>query len=134
MSQGHGEDEPSVREMGRVSFTNFCEGMMFVDPWTGEYRSPTKKDVGTVARLVDAMDDVDDYYAGIGALDQHPMTYPIHGVHAAFLNSRRTGRLRGAQRLGGAEDLGAGRHPHGRRRGQGARTDARTSAPARSAR
>ena len=36
------------------------------------------------------MDDVDDFYAGIGALDQHPMTYPIHGVHAAFLNSRRT--------------------------------------------
>ena len=49
VSQGHGEDEPSVREMGRVSFTNFCEGMMFIDPWTGEYRSPTKEDVGTVA-------------------------------------------------------------------------------------
>lgn len=89
VSQGHAEDEPSIREMGRVSFTNFCEGMMFVDPWTGEYRSPTKKDVGTVALLVDAMDDVDDYYAGIGALDQHPETYPIHGAHAAFLNTGR---------------------------------------------
>jgi trimethylamine---corrinoid protein Co-methyltransferase len=58
-----------VLEAGRVSFSNFDEGIMLVDPRTGRYRHPGIGDVGEVARLVDALDCIDAYESAVGAED-----------------------------------------------------------------
>ena len=74
---------------GRFGFVNFTEGIKYNDPWTGEYRDPTKKDVGDVARLVDAMDEIVVYDSAIAAMDCPQETYVLHGVEAALLNTSK---------------------------------------------
>jgi trimethylamine--corrinoid protein Co-methyltransferase len=74
---------------GRVGFINFCEGVKYVDPWTGEYRDPTKKDVGDCARVVDAMSEIDGYDSAIAAADVPTETYALHGLEAALLNTTK---------------------------------------------
>jgi trimethylamine--corrinoid protein Co-methyltransferase len=74
-------------EANRVHFVNFDEGVKYIDPWTGDYRDPTIKDVADVARLVDAMTDIDGYESAIGATDVPTETYCLHGLMAALLNT-----------------------------------------------
>ena len=44
-----------------VTFTNFGEGIMFVDPYTGEHRQTTKADSDMAARLIDSLEHVETY-------------------------------------------------------------------------
>ena len=76
-------------QANRVYFVNFDEGIKYVDPWTGEYRDPTIKDVADVARLVDAMDDISGYESAIGASDVPTETYALHGLEAALCNTTK---------------------------------------------
>jgi len=75
---------------GRVAFVNFTEGVKYTDPFTGEHRDPTVKDVGDCARVVDAMADIDAYDSAIGATDVPSETYVLHGLEAALLNTTKT--------------------------------------------
>ena len=61
-----------VLEADRVGFTNFGEGVKLVDPYTGELRLPSKKDVADTARVVDYLSDVDVYERAITAEDVAP--------------------------------------------------------------
>ena len=54
---------------GEVHFTNFDEGIKYIDPRTGEYRDPTKDDVAEVARLIDALPNIAVYESAIGPKD-----------------------------------------------------------------
>jgi trimethylamine--corrinoid protein Co-methyltransferase len=72
---------------GPVAFTNFDEGIRYIDPRTGELRDPTKADVAEVARLIDAMAFIDTYEAAIGPKDVPPATASIHGCEAALRNT-----------------------------------------------
>ena len=74
-------------QVGRVDWANFSEGIRYVDPWTGEWRESTKADVCDVARVVDALDWISSYTAGVGALDAPEPTAHLHGVEAALLNT-----------------------------------------------
>jgi trimethylamine--corrinoid protein Co-methyltransferase len=58
-----------VSQPGRVDFCNFDEGIMVIDPYTGEYRQPTIKDVGDIARLVDYLSEMGTYESAVGAAD-----------------------------------------------------------------
>jgi trimethylamine---corrinoid protein Co-methyltransferase len=84
---GRDPEHDFMVEANRVHFVNFDEGIKYIDPWSGEYRDPTIKDVGDVARLVDAMSDIDGYESAIGATDVPPETYCLHGLETALLNT-----------------------------------------------
>jgi len=86
---GRTPDRDFIVEPGRVTFTNFDEGIKYIDPYTGEYRDPTIKDVADCARLVDAMADIDGYESAIGACDVPRETYALHGLEAALLNTTK---------------------------------------------
>jgi trimethylamine---corrinoid protein Co-methyltransferase len=70
-------------------FGNFGEGIRYLDPFTGEHRDPTKRDVGDVYRLIDALPGIDGADAVMGPSDVPFETYPIHGLEAALLNSSK---------------------------------------------
>jgi trimethylamine--corrinoid protein Co-methyltransferase len=86
---GRTPDRDFVVEPGRVTFTNFDEGIKYIDPYTGEYRDPTIKDVADIARLVDAMSDIDGYESAVGATDVPTETYALHGLETALLNTTK---------------------------------------------
>jgi trimethylamine--corrinoid protein Co-methyltransferase len=86
---GRTPDRDFVVEAGRVSFTNFDEGIKYIDPYTGEYRDPVVKDVADVARLVDALSDIACYESAVGATDVPSENYALHGLEAALLNTTK---------------------------------------------
>ena len=43
-------------EENRVTFTNFGEGIMFVDPYSGELRETTKEDIVKAAKIIDSLE------------------------------------------------------------------------------
>jgi trimethylamine---corrinoid protein Co-methyltransferase len=86
---GRTPDRDFIVEPGRVTFTNFDEGIKYIDPQTGEHRDPTIADVADIARLVDAMSDIDGYESAVGATDVPTETYALHGLEAALLNTTK---------------------------------------------
>ena len=76
-------------EPGRVGFTTFGEGLMVVDPETGELRESTKQDVADTARLTDYLDGIDAYEVAVGASDVDPDMAEIHNYAAAVANCRK---------------------------------------------
>jgi trimethylamine--corrinoid protein Co-methyltransferase len=79
-----------VLEAGRVSFCNFDEGIMLIDPRSGEYRKPGIADVREVARLVDALSHMDAFESAIGAEDVPAETASLHKWWAAAQNTSKT--------------------------------------------
>lgn len=73
-----------VLEAGRVTFTNFCEGIMVNDPETLEHRPSTKADITAVARVVDYLDDIDVHTVAVGASDVPAQAAGIHNLEAAL--------------------------------------------------
>jgi trimethylamine--corrinoid protein Co-methyltransferase len=71
---------------GPVRFSNFDEGVMYVDPRSGERREPRKADAGDAALLVDALANIDDYAAAVRPGDVPTATAAVHGCEAALLN------------------------------------------------
>jgi trimethylamine---corrinoid protein Co-methyltransferase len=76
-----------VLEAGRVYFSNFDEGIMLIDPRTGEYRHPGIEDVRQVARLVDALPHIDTYESAVGAEDVPMATASLYKWEAAIHNT-----------------------------------------------
>jgi trimethylamine--corrinoid protein Co-methyltransferase len=87
---GRDPKDDRVLAPGRTGFINFCEGVKYNDPYTGENRDPLKKDVADCARLVDAMSEIDGYDSAIAAADVPTETYALHGVEAALLNTTKS--------------------------------------------
>jgi trimethylamine--corrinoid protein Co-methyltransferase len=56
-------------EVGRVTVSPFCEGLMVNDPETGEHRPSILKDVVDIARVTDALDDIEINTVGVTARD-----------------------------------------------------------------
>ena len=107
-----------VLEDGRVGFTNFGEGINVVDPYTGELRPTTKKDVGDCSRIIDALPEIDVIERPLGAHDVPAETQPLHNAEAILANCSKhacigsmngylSGRMRdmAAAIVGGAERL-----------------------------
>jgi trimethylamine--corrinoid protein Co-methyltransferase len=71
---------------GPVTFSNFDEGVMYVDPRSGERREPYKADA---ALLVDALPNIDSYAAAIRPGDVPAATAAVHGCEVALLNTSK---------------------------------------------
>ena len=78
-----------VFEAGRVAFTTFGEGLMVVDPQTGELRPSVRADVADTARLTDALDGIDCYEVAVGAGDVDPALAEIENYAAAVGSCRK---------------------------------------------
>ena len=86
---GRTPDKDVVLEGRRVTYTNFAEGVKAVDPWDGKLRPTTKKDVGDLARLVDALDDIEVYTIAVTATDVPPEVAEAHLIEATLLNTTK---------------------------------------------
>jgi trimethylamine--corrinoid protein Co-methyltransferase len=75
---------------GPTRYSNFDEGIMYVDPRSGERREPTKADVADAALLVDALTNIDDYAAAVRPRDVPAETAAVHGCEAALLSTSKT--------------------------------------------
>lgn len=73
----------------RVTFTNFGTGIMMMDPETGELRKSTKQDLGDVARICDALDEVDMFTIAVTAQDVPEETRELHEAEAVFHNTSK---------------------------------------------
>jgi len=78
-----------VLENTRVYFTNFSEGVMVNDPYTGENRSPEKKDLVDSAKVIDALPEIDFCEKALGAHDVNQETVPLHNAEAYLTNTTK---------------------------------------------
>jgi len=76
-------------EGGPVTFSNFDEGVMYVDPRSGERRRPFKADAADAALLVDALPNIDSYAAAVRPTDVPAATAAVHGCEAALLSTTK---------------------------------------------
>lgn len=108
-----------ILEGRRVGFTNFGAGVMIVDPYTGDLKETTKKDVGTTALVCDAMESVDIYSSAVVGRDMPEASVDLHEAEAFLSNTTKhcqhidlTGGAgarsfieMGAEIVGGSEEL-----------------------------
>ena len=80
-----------VLEAGRVGFTNFGEGVLIIDPATGELRVPMKQDVADTAKVVDYLPNVDVYERAVAAHDVSQVSAPLHQAEAWMTNTSKHG-------------------------------------------
>ena len=74
---------------GPVTFSSFDEGVMYVDPRSGERRRPLKADAADAALLVDALPNIDSYGAAVRPTDVPAATAAVHGCEAALLSTTK---------------------------------------------
>ncbi len=78
-----------VLENTRVHFTNFSEGVKVNDVYTGENRTPVKKDLIESARVIDYLDEIDFCEKALGAHDENQLTVPLHNAEAYLTNTTK---------------------------------------------
>ena len=74
---------------GRVSFTNFGEGICIIDPDTDELRSTTKRDLITLTRLLDYLDVIGVVERAVGSQDRPAPMQAIHNYEAMINNTTK---------------------------------------------
>ena len=87
----HGRDPKHdvVLESTRVHFTNFSEGVMVNDPYTGENRPPVKQDLINSAKVIDYLDEIDFCEKALGAHDESQETVALHNAEAYLTNTTK---------------------------------------------
>ena len=78
-----------VLEDKRVTFTNFGEGIMFMDPYTGDHRETTKKDIEMAARIIDYLPHVETYERCMLSHDKHHSVQALHNAEASLTNTTK---------------------------------------------
>jgi trimethylamine--corrinoid protein Co-methyltransferase len=86
---GRTPEHDVLLEDGRVTFTNFGEGIMFVDPYTGEHRETTKADIEKAARIIDSLEHVETYERCMCSHDKPPAVQAIHNAEASLTNTSK---------------------------------------------
>ena len=84
---GRRPEDDVVLEDNRVTFTNFGEGIEFVDPYTGEHRETRKADIEKAARLIDYLENVDTYERAMCSHDKPPEVQALHNAEASLTNT-----------------------------------------------
>jgi trimethylamine---corrinoid protein Co-methyltransferase len=68
--------------------TDGC-GVEIIDPFTGELRRSTKKDVGDIARVADFMEEISFHWVSLSAQDYPPESRSLHELEAIWNVSRK---------------------------------------------
>ncbi|MCF8070254.1 MAG: trimethylamine methyltransferase family protein [Desulfobacterales bacterium] len=86
---GRRPEDDVILEDDRVSFTNFGEGIMFVDPETGEHRDTIKADIVKASRIIDSLDHIETYERCMCAHDKPPESQAMHNAEASLTNTTK---------------------------------------------
>jgi trimethylamine--corrinoid protein Co-methyltransferase len=86
---GRRPEDDVILDDNRVTFTNFGEGIMFVDPYTGEHRDTTKADIEKAARIIDYLENVETYERAMCSHDKPPQVQALHNAEASLLNTTK---------------------------------------------
>ncbi len=78
-----------VLESGRVNFLTFGQGIMVIDPYTGERRPSVKQDIADVARLVDVLPNIDVIEDTLYASDKDERVAMLHNTEATLSNTTK---------------------------------------------
>ncbi|MDR3225762.1 MAG: trimethylamine methyltransferase family protein, partial [Clostridiales Family XIII bacterium] len=86
-----GQDPAKDVTVGKdaVTFTTFGTGTTIVDPYTGERRDTTVKDLETITRFSDAIDEVDTFTIAVAAQDVTPEIKELYEGEAVLNNTRK---------------------------------------------
>ena len=84
---GRRPEDDVLLEDNRVTFTNFGEGIEFVDPYTGRRRETRKADIEKAARIIDYLDYVETYERAMCSHDKPPETQALHNAEASLTNT-----------------------------------------------
>lgn len=74
---------------GRVTFTNFGEGIMFVDPYTGIRRETTKEDIKKAAKIIDYLKNIETYERAMCSHDKPHQLQALHNAEASLKNTTK---------------------------------------------
>jgi trimethylamine--corrinoid protein Co-methyltransferase len=74
---------------GRVTFTNFGEGICIIDPDSGVRRSTTKNDLITLTRLLDYLEVISVIERAVGSQDRPAPMQAIHNYEAMVNNTTK---------------------------------------------
>ena len=77
---GRNRKKDYILEDNRTGFTNFGEGIMVYDLYTGDYRRSTKKDCGQAALMADYLPSIDIHERAVSAQDVPAKIAPLHEV------------------------------------------------------
>ena len=86
---GRRPEDDVLLEDNRVTFTNFGEGIMFVDPYTGEHRETTKDDIVKASRIIDSLENVETYERAMCSHDKPPESQALHNAEASLTNTTK---------------------------------------------
>jgi trimethylamine--corrinoid protein Co-methyltransferase len=86
---GRRPEDDVVLEDNRVSFTNFGEGIMFVDPFSAEHRETTKADIEKAARVIDYLEHIETYERAMCSHDKPPQVQALHNAEASLTNTTK---------------------------------------------
>jgi trimethylamine--corrinoid protein Co-methyltransferase len=86
---GRRPEDDVLLEDNRVTFTNFGEGIMFVDPYTGEHRETTKDDIVKASRIIDYLENVETYERAMCSHDKPPESQALHNAEASLTNTTK---------------------------------------------
>ena len=86
---GREDKHDVVLESSRVGFTAFGEGIILVDPHTGERRKPTKADSAISAILLDYLSEIDVNKKVIGAHDVPQQSAHLHIAEILLQNTTK---------------------------------------------
>jgi trimethylamine--corrinoid protein Co-methyltransferase len=78
-----------VIDGGRVTFTNFGEGICIIDPDSGELRSTIKRDLIILTRLLDYLDVIGVIERAVGSQDRPAPMQAIHNYEAMVNNTTK---------------------------------------------
>jgi len=86
---GRRPEDDVILEDNRVTFTNFGEGIMFVDPYTGKRRETTKADIEKAAKIIDYLENVETYERAMCSHDKPPEVQALHNAEASLTNTTK---------------------------------------------
>ena len=78
-----------VIDGGRVTFTNFGEGIAIIDPDSGELRGTTKRDLVTLTRMLDSLEVIGVIERAVGSQDRPAPMQAIHNYEAMVNNTTK---------------------------------------------
>lgn len=85
--RGRTPERDLVLEGRRVNFTNFGIAVEITDPYTGERRPTTKKDLANIGRMVDSVDEIAMIFEPAVSSDVPSAVLAPHNYEALVLNS-----------------------------------------------
>jgi len=86
---GRRPEDDVILEDNRVTFTNFGEGIMFVDPYTGARRETTKADIEKAAKIIDYLENIETYERAMCSHDKPYQVQALHNAEASLTNTTK---------------------------------------------